>query len=183
MRSAIATAVLFAAGCGDAREPTALEGVYQLVSWTHNPDGCEEEGPADPKQDMYSHFVIRDFYDDHGAINFIPCETIESCRAEAHEDQDLVDSYYSFNDGSEEDGWHHRYYELYYGDPCDGLVFDDFLTGEPRASARIEEETRMVSEIPPVGDDECDRDAAFEQADSLPCDQQTVIQGTYVEPL
>ena len=60
LRLAAAVFTIFVAACGgDDGESTELEGIYQLDSWTHNPDSCDGEGPASPEESSYTHFFVR----------------------------------------------------------------------------------------------------------------------------
>lgn len=174
--------LLAAAGCGGSGEVTALEGIYQLTSWTHNPDGCDQEGPPAPEQETFSHFYVK--VEDalgYGYVGITLCEDIATCRTAASS-SDGMDVIFAFSHDDDEGGWHTRSSVLTVGDTCEGDVHDRLLIGEPEVSVRIEEETRWVSGIP-VGEDGCDEGAIDEQADAAPCEELTVIQGVYVEPV
>ena len=63
-----------------------------------------------------------------------------------------------------------------------GVQWDDgsIRFGE---SVRIDEETKTVTDVPLGEEDDCDNEAAYQQADGLPCEQLTVVTGSYLESI
>ena len=169
LRLAAALFTMLVAACGgDDGESTAFEGIYQLDSWTHNPDSCDGEGPASIEESSYSHFFVRfDSFFGEEFVAAVTCTNLEECRADAADD---------------DSGWTGSSSILSIGDAsCMGSVFQATLTGEAGASVRIDEETKTVADVPLGDDEDCDNEAAYQQASDLPCEQLTVVSGIWLE--
>jgi hypothetical protein len=181
VRAAIAIAVVATAGCGDDGPVTALEGMYELTSWTLNPDGCDQEGPAAEEEETFSHFYVKQ-EDTLGvrAVGVTLCESLGECR-NYEANSDGSDVFMLFRDGDDESGWSTPASEVIGTTDCCGLVTGGRLTGVPATSVRIERETR--SACVPLEDNTCDLDGLVEQAASQPCEQLGVVQGSYVEAI
>jgi hypothetical protein len=181
----VASLLSLAAGCGDGDAFTELEGMYELASWTHNQDGCGEEGPASAEQSLHTHFFVRhDTYLGEEILDAVMCDDLDACRTMAADQDTVVDSDFLFASGNDNDGWTGASSRLSTGEAsCAGSVFDLRLTGDRGASVRIDEESRSVSDVPLDDTGECQVGAEFEQASGLPCEQLTVVVGTYVEPI
>jgi hypothetical protein len=182
-----AAALLFALtvlGCGgDDGASTALEGIYELASWTHNPDGCDGEGPAAFEESNYSHFFIkREAFFGEEFVTTVFCSEIDECRAQAAEEDTLHIGNFAFDSGNDDDGWTGTSAILFNDDTsCMGSVLEATLTGTPESAVRIDEEGVTVTDVPLGADDSCDDEAAYEQAAGLPCEELTVVMGTYLE--
>ena len=181
----IAPLLPLGAACGgDDDSMTALEGLYQLASWTHNPDGCDGEGPPAVEEATYSHFFIRDdsFTGDE-IISAVMCGDLEECRNEAA-DSDTRYGGIVFYSGSDDEGWKALDSILSpSGETCRGQVFASTLTGEAGSAVRIDREARSVTDIPLDDTGECQVGADFQQAESLPCEELTVVMGTFLEEI
>ena len=190
MRQLIAialTTLLGGAGCGDGQEyDTELAGIYELTSWTHNPDGCAEEGPevADTSN---THFFVRS--DEFLGVLFVAmswCRGLDECRSWSANYDTVFPSGFRFDAGGDADGWTGHDTEMTEGGgdgTCEGEVRRATLTGTAGRAVRIEEETMTVGGVPTDDRDLCDEELAFEKADQSPCEQLTVVTGSYFEPL
>lgn len=181
----LATALLcLATACGgDDGGSTDLEGIFELASWTHNPDGCDGEGPATAEESFYTHFFVRhDSFFGEEFVAAVTCEDIDTCRSMASDEDTLYLGGFAFDQGNDDDGWTGDSSVLSIGETsCMGSVFQATLTGAPGESVRIDEETKTVTDVPLGDEEDCDNEAAYDQADDLPCDELTVVMGTYVE--
>ena len=178
---------LFCLACGgdDDGGSTELEGIYQLESWTHNPDSCDGEGPASFEASAYTHFFVRfDSFFGEEFLTAVTCESLDECRTDAADDDTLFLGGFAFAAGNDETGWTGDSSVLSIGDTsCTGSVFQATLTGVPGESVRIDEETKTVTDVPLGEEDDCDNQAAYQQADGLPCEELTVVSGTYLESI
>ena len=174
-----------ACGGGDDGGSTELEGIYQLESWTHNPDSCDGEGPASFEEDVYTHFFVRfDSFFGEEFVAAVTCESLDECRTDAADDDTLFLGGFFFDAGDDDAGWTGDSSVLSIGDTsCTGSVFQATLTGVPGESVRIDEETKTVTDVPLGEEDDCDNEAAYQQADGLPCEQLTVVTGSYLESI
>ncbi len=185
MRKTLAIAIpfLLAAACGgDDDGDTALAGIYQLDSWTHNPDGCDQEGPAAFEQDEYSHLLVKHYsFFGEDWVSALTCADIDECRTKAADDETIYIEHFTFDGGGDGGGWTGRSFFPSISDTCEGPVFEFTMTGEPEQSIEIEEETKTVTGVPLDDMGDCQEDAAYEQAAGLPCEQLTVVSATYAE--
>ena len=188
IRAAVALFTLTAAACGgddDGGSSTALEGIYQLASWTHNPDSCDGEGPAALEESSYSHFFVKheSFFGDE-FVTTVFCSEVDDCRAEAADDDTIHIGNFAFDGGDDQAGWTGQSFVLSIGDAsCSGPVFEALMTGEPGASVRIDEETKTVSGVPLDDMGECQDQVAYDQAADLPCEELTVVMGSFLEEI
>ena len=182
LAAALLTTLIAACG-GDDGGSTELEGIYTLESWTHNPDSCDGEGPAASEESSYTHFFVRfDSFFGEEFVAAVTCANLEECRADAADDDTLFLGGFFFDQGDDDGGWTGSSSVLSIGETsCMGSVFQATLTGEAGASVRIDEETKTVSDVPLGAEDDCDNEAAYDQASDLPCEQLTVVSGTWLE--
>ncbi|HEU5059751.1 MAG TPA: hypothetical protein VFU21_24635 [Kofleriaceae bacterium] len=176
--------LIAAAACGgDDGGSTDLEGIFELASWTHNPDDCGGEGPAAAEEGFYSHFFVRhDSFFGEEWVAAVTCEDLETCRTEAADEDTIYLGGFAFDSGDDDAGWTGASLVLSIGDTsCTGSVFEATLTGTAGESVRIEEETKTVTDVPLGAEGDCDSEAAYQQAAGLPCEQLTVVVGTYLE--
>jgi hypothetical protein len=175
------------AACGGDDDSSAFEGIYTVDSWTSNPDGCDAEGPPAFEASNYTHFYIR-FEDFLGEsfLNLVACEDLETCRSKAADTDTLsFGSGFFFEEGNDEDGWTNTsafVFNLGEAETCEGTVGKATLIGEEGGSVRVEEESVTVTDVPLDGD-ECDDEAAKEQAEPKPCEELTVVTGSYLEDI
>ena len=181
---AAATLLLLAAGCGGDDDDTALAGIYQLSSWTHNPEGCDQEGPAAPEGSSYSHFFVRrDSFLGVKFVSAVMCADLEECRTNAADTDTLFIGNFAFDGGDDDGGWTGNSSILQVGDTCMGTVFESTLTGDAGSSARIERETKTVADVPLDDMGDCDNQEAYAQAAPLPCEELTVVTGSFLEAI
>ena len=172
------------AGCGGDDDGTALAGIYQLSSWTHNPDGCDQEGPAAAEESFYSHFFVRqDSFFGVEFVSAVMCADLEECRTNAADTDTLFIGNFAFDGGDDDGGWTGNSSILQVGETCMGQVFESTLTGDAGSAARIERQTKSVSEVPLDEMQECDTEGAYQQAASLPCEELSVVTGGYLEAI
>lgn len=191
MRFAIVIIALLAAalGCRDGQDyDTELAGIYRLTSWTHNPDGCAEEGPEVVDAQRYTHFYLRS--DEFLGVPFVGmswCRSLAECRSWSADYDTVFTPGFRFDAGGDEGGWTGHDTAMTEGGDgdgtCEGEVLRALLTGAAGAAVRIEEETMTVGDVPAGDRDVCDEELAFEKADQSACEQLTVVTGTYLEPL
>lgn len=177
--------LLVAAGCGGDDDGTALAGIYQLSSWTHNPEGCEAEGPEAPEASLNSHFFVRqDSFFGVEFVSAVMCSDLEVCRADAADTDTIHLGGFAFDQGSDGDGWTGSTYILAVGETsCSGQVYQSTLTGEAGDSVRITRESKTVADVPLAADDDCDSEAALAQADERPCEELSVVTGSFLEDI
>lgn len=168
---------------GDDGGSTELEGIYELASWTHNPDGCDSEGPPSFEESTYTHFFVRhDSFFGEEFVSAIPCEDLDTCRTKASDQDTLYLGNFTFDSGSDDEGWTGSSFFLSVGDAsCSGSVFEAHMTGDPGAAVQIDQETKLVSDVPLDDMGDCQDQAAYDQAASMPCAELTVVMGTFVE--
>ena len=188
MRLALLAIPFFlAAACGGGDDDgggTALAGIYQLASWTHNPDGCDAEGPAAFEQDQYTHVLVKHFsFFGEDWVSALTCADIEECRTKAADDDTVYIEHFTFDGGGDAEGWTGKSFFLSVGDTCEGPVFEYVMTGETGQSIEINEETKTVSGVPLDDMGDCDENAAYDQAADLPCEELTVVTATYAEDI
>jgi hypothetical protein len=184
---AVVIPVLLAAACGgddDGGGDTALAGIYELVSWTHNPDGCDQEGPASFEQDQYTHVLVKHYsFFGEDWVSALTCADLDECHTKAADDDTVYIEHFTFDGGGDDEGWTGRSFFLAVGDTCEGPVSAFSMTGEPGESIRIEEEIKTVSGVPLDDMGDCDEEAAYQQAAGLPCEELTVVSATYLEDI
>lgn len=183
---ALAIPLLLASACGggDDGGDTALAGIYELDAWTHNPDGCDLEGPAAPEQDQYSYVLVKHYsFLGEDFVSALTCADFAECRTKADDDDTIYVERFAFDGGGDADGWTGRSFFLSVGDTCEGPVFEHVMTGGPEDWLRIEEETRTVSGVPLDDTGDCDEEAAYSQAETVPCEELTVVSATFVEAI
>jgi hypothetical protein len=181
---AIALPLFMAAACGGGDDDggTALAGIYTLDSWTHNPDGCDGEGPAAAEQDQYSHILVKHFsFFGEDWVGALPCEDLDECHTKAADDDTVYIEHFTFDGGGDGEGWTGASFVLSVGDTCEGPVFEYVMTGDPEQAIRIEEETKTVTGVPLDDMGDCQEEAAYDQAAGLPCEELTVVTATYAE--
>jgi hypothetical protein len=178
----IALVLFSACGGDDGGSGTALAGIYELVSWTHNPDGCDQEGPASFEQDQYSHVLVKHFsFLGEDWVSALTCADLEECRTKAADDDTVYIEHFTFDGGGDDEGWTGKSFFLSVGDTCEGPVFEFVMTGEGGQSIEIDEETKRVTGVPLDDMGDCDEEAAYDQAAGLPCEELTVVTATWAE--
>lgn len=178
----LAICVATAAGCGDDKL-SELDGMYELDSWTDNPDSCDAEGPAALEEGNTSHFFVRnDEFFGQEFLAAVTCSDLQECRDMAAETDTLFLGGFLFDEGSDSSGWTGKSGFLG-GENCDGEVQVATLTGEPGTAVTIERRSYVVTDVALDSEGECDFDDAYAQAESQPCATLEVVRGTYLEDL
>jgi hypothetical protein len=174
--------VVALAACGPS---TALEGIYELSSWTNNPSDCAAPGSPAFEEGLYSHFFVRgDRFFGTFFINAVMCEGLDACRANASDRDTLFIGDFLFDEEGDDGDWVGARGSLSNdGARCSGRLRLARITGEPGASVLISEESKTVSDIPVDSREECDFDAARVGAASHPCESLTLVTGAFLEGL
>jgi hypothetical protein len=182
--TAALVALLVFPGCGGDDE-SALQGIYELASWTSNPDSCDVEGPPSFEASAYSHFFVRqDEFFGETFVSAVMCADLEECRTNAAETDTLFLGQFSFDEGSDDSGWTGwNASGIPSDDGCDAMVNLGRLTGEPGVSVTIRQEGRPVTGVPLDGEGDCDLDVAHERAEDASCEQLVVVTGSFFESL
>lgn len=178
-----ALTLLTACGGGDDDGSTALEGIYELDSWTSTTDTCNETGQPAFEETLYSHFFIR--HDEFFGETYIPavfCEMIDGCRSDAAETDTLFLTEFSFEEGNDADGWT-GFRSILDSDTCSGMFYELLLTGDPGQNAVIERQVKSVTDVPKDAEGECDDAAAREQAADATCERRDLVIGSFAESI
>ena len=185
LAAVLSTVTAVACGGDDDGGSTALEGIYELASWTHNPDSCDSEGPAGFEESNYTHFFVKhESFFGEAFLTAVFCSEVDVCRADAADDDTIHIGNFAFDGGDDVAGWTGGSFVLSIGDTsCSGSVYQARLTGDPGASVRIDEETRTVSDVPLDDMGECQDQVAYDQAAGLPCEELSVVMGTFLEEI
>ena len=174
-------AALAACG-GGGGSSSAFDGIYTLDSWTQNQTSCDTPGgPAPFGSDNTHFFVRRDEFFGETVVNAIMCEDLETCRQKGNDRETIYIGQFYFEDGNDTDGWTANISYLFPPD-CDGTVGRVKLTGTPGTSVTIRKEEVTVTGVGMDGED-CDEQAAEEQAADKPCESLELVEGTFLEAL
>lgn len=174
---------LFSLACSD--DGSALQGIYQLDTWTESEMGCTTEGPSVLDTSGLTHLYIKevDFFGQSFLFASL-CVDLADCRERGTDDEtiDLGANSYSFESGSDSSGWTGDGYIIGgSGGTCSGEVFSFRLSDEGDGVVRIENEITEVNDIPNDSEGFCDSDAAQEAAEGMPCARWEVLTGTFLE--
>tara|TARA_R110002096_G_scaffold239101_1_gene430751 strand:+ start:121293 stop:121838 length:546 start_codon:yes stop_codon:yes gene_type:complete len=160
---------------------TGAAGIYEIASWTENPDSCDSEGAsvAENNSDTFLYVENAEFFGQE-FVNVGMCPDLEACRSEASDDTINLGGF-AFEDGSDSKGWSSTGYFIG-GDTCSGETYADTLliTDE---GVTIERRATDVDGVPKDSDGFCDGDAAVEMAKSLPCSRLEVLKAELQEDL
>jgi hypothetical protein len=180
MRAVLSLMLVFVCGACDEGS-TELEGLYEVASWTINPDGCDVEGGPSPDGELYTHFFVRfDSFFGEEFVTAVLCTDVDECRADAAATGTFFLGAWAFDEGSDDDGWTGGRGLL--DDTCSGVVEELALTGAPAAEVRIEMTAATISDGPRDGDG-CELAGARALAAEQPCESLEVVVGTYLEAI
>jgi hypothetical protein len=169
-----------AGGCSE--DLTALEGVYQIQTWTENATGCDSDGDSVLADRTDDHFYLKaESYPGQEFLNLVLCEGLEACAATAAED--TINIGFGFESGSDSAGWRGSGYTLGGSDICSGEVRDTRLSETSAGQLRFEIRRTFVEGVPLDTDGFCDSDAAIAAAASQGCEALEVTTAMQVSDL
>jgi hypothetical protein len=178
----IAAALLLAPACGGG-ETTALEGIYEVQSWTLNEAGCEAEGASVLADQNETFFYLKtESFFGQEFVNLVFCASAEECSSLASDDS-TINLGFGFEEGSDSSGWRGQGYTLGGSDTCSGEVRNNELTEVEEGSLRFRVERSFVEDVPLDGEGFCDEDAAIRQAESKGCESLEVVGASFVQGL
>jgi hypothetical protein len=177
--STLAIAVTLA-GCSE--ELTALEGVYEIESWTQNDTGCDSDGASILADQTDDHFYLKaENLFGQEFLNLVLCEGLAACTVLAGED--TINLGFGLDSGSDGAGWTGSGYSLGGSDTCSGEIRDNRLEETAGGELRFEIRRTFVEGVPLDADGFCDSDAAIEMAESQGCEGLEVTTAVQVSDL
>jgi hypothetical protein len=169
--------------CGGGDGGTALEGVYEINSWSENPDACDAEGPSVlPHPFGTTHFYVKnENFFGQSFINVVGCEGVADCQEEAIDTTFDLSFFGPLYSGNDDTGWRND------DSSCGGggtIEYPELLM-RPEAEGPLMLESRIKTLDDPPRDDEdfLDCEAGFAQVAPLPCEKLVVVRGTLVDTL
>lgn len=176
---AIAIALHGSVGCGD--DGSALQGIYAIDTWTDNAAGCDAEGESilDTQSDTALYLKEENFL---GAkfLSGVLCADVAACAEMAADDETIHLGRYSFEDGSDADGWRAGYCSAFCdAGTCDGDYVENVLTSRAEGEIRLETRSTPVTGVADDGDGFCDDAAARAAAEGEACGSLEVIAATF----
>lgn len=185
---ALATQIWFFAltGCSGSGLGTALQGIYQISSWTENNSGCAAEGPSilADNTNKYLWLKLQNFFVDF--LAGVGCPDLTTCRKDAKEGFIPLFGSWIFSEGSDTAGWKGNFIQagtISTPGKCAGSVVDFNLSQTGQGAIQIRIETRQSDEFAANSKNECTTDDAERAAKGKPCSKLEVIRATFVEKL
>jgi len=176
----VAAAALALSACDS--ELTALEGVYQIQSWTENTTDCASDGDSIIDTENDDHFYVKaENLFGQEFLNIVLCEGLAACSAQAAED--TINIGFGLDSGSDGGGWSGSGYTLGGSDSCSGEIRDNRLTETSAGLLRFEIRRTFVENVPLDSEGFCDSDAATDMAASQGCEGLEVTSAMQVSDL
>ena len=175
-------AFLLLLGCGDDGG-TSLSGVYEINTWTENPDGCDTEGPSVlPHPFGTTHFYIKnESFFGQSFVNVVGCEGVADCQEQAMDLSIDLSFFGNLASGNDDDGWRND------DSSCGGgstIDYPELLMSEvSEGQIVLEAQIKSLDDPPRDSEGFLDCEAGYAQVASLPCERFEVIQGSLVEGL
>lgn len=171
---------MLAGGCdGDL---TALEGVYEIQTWSVNEVGCDTDGDSVLEERTDDHFYLKaENLFGQEFLNLVLCEGLETCLVTAAED--TINLGFGLDSGSDGAGWTGSGYTLGGSDTCSGEVRSNSLIETTGGQLRFEIRRTFVEDVPLDGEGFCDSDAAIAAAESQGCEGIEVTTAMQVSDL
>lgn len=173
-------------GCGGMS--TDFEGIYTIDAWNDNLSACDAEGPSvlDQREDIF--YIKLDNFVGYEFVNVNTCADVAQCQEWAHDEDTLHIGEFSFDQGSDDDGWTTRV-AFATDDPevttnCVADVRTAVLTGDA-TTVSIRIETVDTPSFPREADD-CfyeEDERVFELAEGEPCVALETIHATFMTDL
>jgi len=161
-------------GCGGLS--SELEGIYDIGTWTQNPDACDAEGASILEQQPETSFYVRvETFFGQKFLNAALCSDLADCQAQAGDNTINLNGW-AFDGGDDANGWTGAtVFAGGSGDQCTGQVTDHVMTSSGPDTVRIESRTRETLPFPVDSDGFCSTDKAREAADGQPCTTLEVV--------
>ena len=164
-------------GCGGLSSD--LEGIYEIGTWTQNPDACDVEGPSILEQQSQTLFYVRvENFLGQKFLNASLCDDLANCQSEAGSDTINLNGW-AFDGGDDSNGWTGAtVFAGGSGTECTGQVTDHLMTSSGPDTVLIESRTRETLPFPVDSDGFCDTDQARAAAEGQPCITFEVVTAT-----
>src|SRR5687768_124521 len=122
VRGCLLMFAIAAGACGDDAM-TELEGIYEASTWTSNVDACDE-GPSVIETEPQTIFYVKE--ENFLGIEFLNvsfCSDRAECEMNAADDDTIHLGMWSFEEGSDDDGWTSSWFEGFpdQNDVCQGM--------------------------------------------------------------
>lgn len=178
--ASLAVAALSLMACDG--ELSALEGVYEIQSWTENTTDCASDGESiiDTMSDDHFYVKAENLFGQE-FLNVVHCEGLAACSAQAAED--TINLGFGLDSGSDGAGWTGSGYTLGGSESCSGEIRNNQLTESADGSLRFEIRRTFVEDVPLDSEGFCDSDAAIEMAASQGCEGLEVSSAIQVSDL
>jgi hypothetical protein len=171
---------IMVSGCDD--DLTALEGVYEIQTWTENTTGCDSDGDSILEERSDDHFYLKaENLFGQEFLNLVLCEGLDTCLTTAAED--TINLGFGLDSGSDGAGWTGSGYTLGGSDTCSGEVRNNSLVESEAGQLRFEIRRTFVEDVPLDSDGFCDSDAAIAAAESQGCEGLEVTTAMQVSDL
>lgn len=171
---------LVLSGCGE--DLTALEGIYEIQTWTESATGCDSDGDSILAMQTDDHFYPKaENLFGQEFLNLVLCEGREACAALAAED--TINLGFGLDSGGDSQGWTGSGYTLGGSATCSGEVRDNQLSETSGGELRFEIRRTFVEDVPLDNEGFCDSDAAIEMAASQGCEALEVTSAVQVSDL
>ena len=169
--------------CGGGDPSTSLEGVYEISTWTENPDGCDAEGPSVlPHPFGTTHFYVKnDSFFGQDFVNVVGCEGVTDCQEEAKDVTFDLSFFGPLLSGNDDEGWTSD------ESSCSGggtIEYPELLMrSEGEGALILESKVKTLDDPPKDNEGFLDCEAGFAQVAPLPCEKLVVVRGTLVDAL
>ncbi len=183
MRALGLLVILNLACCGGDGATTSFEGVYEISTWTENPDACDAEGPSVlPAPFGTTHFYVKnDSFFGQSFINVVGCDSVAECQEKAMEVFFDLSFFGPLFTGNDDDGWRND------DSSCGGggtIEYPELLMRSDSEGAIVLEAQIKTLDDPPEDDEGfLDCEAGFAQVAPLPCEKLVVVRGSLVDAL
>jgi hypothetical protein len=176
----LALAAFATSACGE--DLTALEGVYQIQTWTENTTDCASDGESIIDAKSEDHFYVKaENLFGQEFLNIVHCEGLAACSAQAAEDN--INLGFGLDSGSDGAGWSGSGYSLGGSETCSGEIRANRLTETSAGILRFEIRRTFVVDVPLDSEGFCDSDAAIEIAAGQGCEGLEVNSAMQVSDL
>jgi hypothetical protein len=170
--------ILLVVGCG-GDSGTGREGIYSVLGATRNPTACDVEGPPQTGLEPFFYIKNESFIGAH-FVNVKTCMDATECEMEANESDTIHIGRWTFEEGSDSDGWTNRSAIAFEFDgTCMGGVTETSLKFDGM-TVRIEERSFDAVPFPPsAGEDECPDEKVEAAIEGVPCEDFEVVEAAF----
>ncbi len=163
-------------------ELSALEGVYEVQTWTENETSCASDGDSIIDMEVDDHLYVKaENLFGQEFLNVVTCEGLADCSAQAAED--TIHLGFGLDSGSDGNGWTGSGYTLGGSETCSGQIRNNRLSETSDGLLRFEIRRTFVEDVPLDSEGFCDSDAAIESATGQGCESIEVISAMQVSDL